>query len=263
LNKNPDTNGAVNAASEAESGIGRNPSQLRILIVEDDAKTGHAIRRGLEMEGYLVSLSQTGDQGVLRSLSEAFDLLVLDWMLPGRSGIEVLKSVRAQGRALPVLLLTARDTIEDRVEGLDSGADDYLVKPFAFAELLARIRVLLRRTSSGPHSRRKIGNLVLDFQSRRLWRGREEIVLTPREFDLLLYMMRHEGEVVTRQMLAREVWREPNRLTPLDNVIDVHVGRLRRKLNVDPCHQVIHTVRGVGFIMSEGARPCELGIIVR
>lgn len=258
-----DFNRVSDEGVETTNETGRSAPQLRILVVEDDTKTGQAIRRGLEMEGYSVSLSQTGDEKVLRAWSATFDLLVLDWMLPGRSGVELLKALRAEGCALPVLLLTARDTIQDRVQGLDSGADDYLVKPFAFAELLARIRVLLRRVPVAQPLRRKLGNLELDFHSRRLWRGGEEIVLTPREFDLLLYLTRHEGQVVTRPMLARDVWREPNRLTPLDNVIDVHVGRLRRKLNVDPTCQIIQTVRGVGFIVPEGIQPCETGTGVR
>ena len=154
-----------------------------------------------------------------------------------------------RGARPPVLLLTARDTVEDRVLGLDSGADDYLVKPFAFAELLARLRALLRRAGQEQVLRRQIGDLVLDLRSRRARRASEDIVLTPREFDLLEYFMRYEGQVVTRQMLARDVWRVPDRSTPLDNVIDVHLARLRRKLDDGRRSKLIQTVRGVGYVL--------------
>jgi two-component system, OmpR family, copper resistance phosphate regulon response regulator CusR len=150
-----------------------------------------------------------------------------------------------------VLLLTARDAVEDRVLGLDSGADDYLVKPFAFAELLARLRVLLRRSGQNEALRMQVGDLTLDLRTRQAWRGSEEIALTPREFELLVYLMNYEGQVVTRPMLAREVWRETNRSTPLDNVIDVHLARLRRKVDEGRPGKLIHTVRGVGFICAD------------
>lgn len=158
-------------------------------------------------------------------------MVVLDWMLPGRDGIEVLKTLRAEGRRTPVLLLTARDTIEDRVLGLDSGADDYLVKPFAFAELLARIRALLRRTGREEPLRCHVADLTLDLQTREVTRSGRILALTPREFDLLAYLLRQHGQPVTRQALARDVWRETHRSTPLDNVIDVHVAHLRRKVD--------------------------------
>jgi two-component system, OmpR family, copper resistance phosphate regulon response regulator CusR len=224
---------------------------VKVLIIEDDAKTARAIRQGLGGEGYDASIARTGEEGFFQLNAEAFDLVVLDWMLPGRDGIEILKALRARSAKPPVLLLTARDTIEDRVVGLDSGADDYLVKPFAFAELLARIRALLRRTAQEEILRKQVGDLVLDMQARRVWRAGQEIVLTPREFDLLLYLMRYEGQVVTRQMLAREVWREPNRATPLDNVIDVHLAHLRKKVDEGQRAKLIQTVRGVGFMLKE------------
>ncbi|HBJ85953.1 MAG TPA: DNA-binding response regulator [Verrucomicrobiales bacterium] len=221
------------------------------MVIEDDAKTAQAVRRGLEAEGYDAAVAMTGEGGFFRLNSEAFDLVVLDWMLPGRDGIEILKMMRARSTKPPVLLLTARDAVEDRVMGLDSGADDYLVKPFAFAELLARIRALLRRTAQDEVLRKQVGDLVLDIQSRRVWRAGQEIILTPREFDLLVYLMRYEGQVVTRQMLAQEVWREPNRATPLDNVIDVHLAHLRKKLDEGQRTKLIQTVRGVGFTLRE------------
>jgi DNA-binding response OmpR family regulator len=205
----------------------------------------------LRGEGYDAAVAKNGDEGLSILAAHTYDVVVLDWMLPGRDGIEILKTVRARGTKTPVLLLTARDAIEDRVLGLDAGADDYLVKPFAFAELLARIRALLRRVGDAEPMRRHVGNLVLDVENRRVLRGSQEIAVTPREFDLLAYFMRHQGQTVTRQMLAREVWREPHRATPLDNVIDVHVAHLRRK--IDEGHRVkfIHTVRGVGFVLRE------------
>lgn len=225
--------------------------RVKILVVEDDAKTAQAIRRGLSAEGYDTVAARTGDEGWSHLNSTAFDLVVLDWMLPGRDGIEILKALRTRSTKPPVLLLTARDAVEDRVLGLDSGADDYLVKPFAFAELLARMRVLLRRTGPDAFLRRQVGDLVLDLQSRRAWRAEQKIDLTPREFDLLAYLMRYEGQVVTRQMLAQEVWREPNRATTLDNVIDVHLAHLRKKVDEDRRSKLVQTVRGVGFMLRE------------
>lgn len=224
---------------------------MRLLIIEDDEKTVRALRSGLEREGFNVATAHTGEEGFFLLNTAQFDAVVLDWMLPGRDGIEILKALRARSAKPPVLLLTARDAIEDRVLGLDSGADDYLVKPFAFAELLARIRALLRRTAQEEVLRKEIGDLVLDVQSRRVWRAGQPIVLTPREFDLLVYLMRHEGQVVTRQMLAHDVWREPNRATPLDNVIDVHLAHLRKKVDEGRRAKLIQTVRGVGFMLRE------------
>lgn len=225
--------------------------RVKILVVEDEAKTAQAILRGLETEGYAAAWARTGDEGLLQLKVEAFDLVVLDWMLPGRDGIEILKALNARSAKPLVLLLTARDTVEDRVLGLDSGADDYLVKPFAFAELLARIRALLRRTTPDEVLRKQIGDLRLDIPTRRVWRAGQEIVLTPREFDLLVCLMRYEGQVVTRSMLAQTVWREPNRATPLDNVIDVHLAHLRKKLDDGRRSKLIQTVRGVGFMLRE------------
>ena len=224
---------------------------MKILVIEDDAKTANAIRNGLRGEGYDTALASTGEDGFFQLNAQPFDLVVLDWMLPGRDGIEVLKTLRSRGAKTPVLLLTARDTIEDRVLGLDSGADDYLVKPFAFAELLARIRALLRRAGDTDTLRKQVGDLTLDVENRRVLRGSREIALTPREFDLLAYLLRNHGQTVTRQMLAKDVWREPHRATPLDNVIDVHVAHLRRKIDEGRRLKLIHTVRGVGFVLRE------------
>lgn len=224
---------------------------MKILVIEDDPKTANALIDGLQREGYAAAVARTGDEGLSLLGGGSFDLVVLDWMLPGKDGIEILRLMRAQGKRIPVLLLTARDAVEDRVVGLDGGADDYLVKPFAFAELLARIRVLLRRGASVEVPRKQIGDLVLDTELRRATRAAEEIALTPREFELLAYLLRHHGQTVTRRMLATDVWREPHRATPLDNVIDVHVAHLRRKIDEGRKTKLLHTVRGVGFVLRE------------
>ena len=227
---------------------------MRVLIIEDDEKTARAIASGLEAGGFSPTTAHTGEEGFFLLNAEAFDLVVLDWMLPGRDGIEILKTLRARDSKTPVLLLTARDAVQDRVLGLESGADDYLVKPFAFAELLARIRSLLRRASPADALRRTVADLLVDLEARRVSRAGKPIELTPREFDLLAYLLRQSGQVVTREMLARDVWGEPNRITPLDNVIDVHIAHLRRKVDEGHASRLIHTVRGVGFVLREEAR---------
>jgi two-component system copper resistance phosphate regulon response regulator CusR len=227
---------------------------MRLLIVEDDQKTSGALKAGLESEGFNAVMAHTGEAGFFLLNSESFDLVLLDWMLPGHDGIEILKTIRARGTKTPVLLLTARDSVEDRVCGLESGADDYLVKPFAFAELVARIRTLLRRTVTAEPLRKTIADLVVDLETRRVWRAGKAIELTPREFALLVYLLRDPGQVVTREMLAKEVWAETNRVTPLDNVIDVHVAHLRKKLDDDRAVKLVHTVRGIGFVLREEAR---------
>ncbi len=228
---------------------------MKILVIEDDVKTAQAIHTGLCGESYEVALARTGEEGFLLLDAELFRVVIMDWMLPGRDGLEILKALRARGTRIPVLLLTARDAIEDRVLGLEAGADDYLVKPFAFAELLARLRALTRRAEAEAPLRWQIADLVVDIQNRRVVRGSEEVLLTPREFDLLLYLLRHHGQTVTRQMLAEDVWREPNRATPLDNVIDVHVAHLRKKIDQGQGRKLLHTVRGVGFLLREAVVP--------
>ena len=197
-------------------------------------------------------VAPTGTEGFLRANAEAFDLVVLDLMLPGRNGLEILQTLRQRHLQTPVLILTARDGLEDRVLGLDLGADDYLIKPFALAELLARIRALLRRGRSLEVLRLKTGDLELDLVTRRAVRGDRLLDLTVREFELLEYLLRHQDHLVSREMLAREVWREPRRATPLDNVIDVQMARLRKKVDAEAGQRLIHTVRGVGFVLREG-----------
>ena len=225
-------------------------SSPAILVIEDELKVAEAIRKGLEAEGYRVVLAANGADG-LRAAEGSFGVILLDLMLPGCDGIEVLTRLRARGSAVPVLVLTARDTIEDRVEGLDAGADDYLIKPFAFTELVARIRALLRRGTADAALHLRLADLALDRVNRLVLRGSQRIELTPREFDLLEYPLRHRRALVSREMIARDVWREPNRGTPLDNVIDVHIARLRRKVDQEFATKLIHTVRGVGFVLRE------------
>ncbi len=224
---------------------------MRILVVEDEPKLAQALKEGLEQDNYEVAVAKTGEEGFFTLYSEKFDLLLLDVMLPGRSGLEVLSRLRKNGVQIPVLLLTARDAIEDRVRGLDAGADDYLVKPFAFPELLARMRALLRRGGAEKQPKLTLCNLVLDAGARSVQRDNTQIDLTAREYDLLEYLFRNQGSVVSREMLARDVWKETARATPIDNVIDVHVARLRRKIDDGFSHKLLHTVRGVGFILRE------------
>jgi DNA-binding response OmpR family regulator len=224
---------------------------MRLLVIEDEPKVGHALQEGLQAEGYEVALAETGEDGFFLASNRAFDLIVLDVMLPGRNGLEILAALRKQNSDVLVLVLTARDAIEDRVSGLDAGADDYLVKPFAFPELSARIRALLRRGKAEPVAPLRIGALQIDPVTRSVLREDVRLDLTSREFELLEYLARNNGRIVSREMLARDVWKEPGRATPLDNVIDVHVARLRKKLD-DPFEgKLLHTVRGVGFILKE------------
>ncbi len=218
-----------------------------VLIVEDSAKTRASLAEGLGLQGWEIVTAATGDEAVACTDRQAFDLVVLDWMLPGRSGLEVLTHLRKRGLPVPVLMLTARDTIDDRVTGLEKGADDYLPKPFAFAELIARCHALLRRATNYPMAALACEDLHLDARARIAFRGGREMALTPREVDVLEYLLRHQGRVVTREMLQRDVWKQPNRFTSLDNVIDVQMARLRRKVDEGPAAKLIHTLRGLGY----------------
>ena len=225
---------------------------VQILVVEDEQKMAKALREGLEADGYSVRVAHTGEEGFYLINAQAFDLAILDVMLPGHDGFEILSTLRRRGIKTPVLLLTSLDAVEDRVRGLDSGADDYLVKPFAFPELLARIRVLLRRGTPDASERLKLADLELDHARRHVARAGQAIDLTPREFELLDYFFANKGRVVSREMLARDVWRETARQTPLDNVIDAQMVRLRRKIDGQFEPKLLHTVRGVGFVLREG-----------
>jgi len=224
---------------------------VRILVVEDEIKVVRALREGLTREQHEVVLASNGEEGFFLVNAEQFDLVILDVMLPGRDGLQVLSTLRKRGLQTPVLVLTARDAIEDRVQGLDKGADDYLVKPFAFPELLARVRALLRRGRAEPSSPLKLADLEMDVMAHKAKRSGHNLELTAREFELLEYLLRHKEHIVSREMLARGVWKEVARATPLDNVMDVHINRLRRKVDDPFDHKLIHTVRGVGFVLRE------------
>jgi DNA-binding response OmpR family regulator len=206
---------------------------MRVLVVEDEQKVADALHDGLEREGFEVVVERTGEGAFFRVTTETFDVVLLDLGLPLRSGIEILSAVRQRGLKTPVLVLTARDTVQDRVIGLDAGADDYLVKPFAFAELVARIRALARRGRGAEVPKLSLSDLTMDLVTRKVTRSARFVELTVREFELLEYLLRHYGQVVSREALAREVWEETARSTPLDNVIDVHIARLRRKVDTD------------------------------
>jgi two-component system, OmpR family, copper resistance phosphate regulon response regulator CusR len=223
------------------------------LVIEDELKLLHSLEQGLRAEGYEVTTAATGEEGGRLAAAQPFDCLVLDLLLPGWDGLQVLADLRRRGNKLPILILTARDAVEDRIIGLDAGADDYLVKPFAFAELLARLRVLLRRGQSERPTVLRADDLEVDLIERRARRAGVEIVLTHREFEVLSYLVRHKNAVVTRDMLGREVWKEPNHA--LTNVIDVYITLLRRKLERPGRRSLIHTVRGVGYILRD--EPCD------
>jgi two-component system copper resistance phosphate regulon response regulator CusR len=221
------------------------------LIVEDQKKLLTSLQRGLEEEGYEVIGASTGEDGYYQATTADFDLVVLDVMLPKRNGMQVLGDLRQRGFSKPVLMLTARDGIDDRVRGLDAGADDYLVKPFAFAELLARIRALLRRDSTDRELVLRAGTLEVSLLSRRVVRDGEDVDLTRREFELLEYLLRHKNTTVTRDMIGRDVWKEPS--GSLTNVIDVYIKTLRKKIERPTARQLIHTVRGVGYVLRDEA----------
>jgi len=211
-----------------------------------------ALQEGLEADDYSVSVAHTGEEGFYLAHAQPFDMVILDVMLPGHDGFEILSTLRQRGINTPVLLLTSKDALEDRVRGLDSGADDYLVKPFAFPELLARMRALLRRGKPDAATRLKLGDLEMNIAQRSVVRGGQSLELTAREFELLQYLFLNKDRVVSREMLARDIWKETARQTPLDNVIDAQIVRLRRKIDGQFEHKLLHTVRGVGFILREG-----------
>jgi DNA-binding response OmpR family regulator len=224
----------------------------RLLVVEDERKLLRSLQRGLQTQGFELTVAADGVEGLRLALAETFDCILLDVMLPGKSGLEVLAELRRAGKTVPVLMLTARDAIEDRVIGLEGGADDYLVKPFALAELVARIRVLLRRGRNDRETVLCIADLEMDLVERRVQRAETRIDLTPREFDLLAYLLRHKESIVTREMLGRDVWEEND--YALTNVIDVCINSLRRKIERSGQPALIHTYRGLGYSLRE--EPC-------
>jgi DNA-binding response OmpR family regulator len=225
----------------------------RLLVIEDQKKLQKSLHRGLSEEGYEVVSALSGEEGYFIATTEPFDAVILDLMLPGRGGMDILRELRSRGFAKPVLILTARDAVDDRVSGLDAGADDYLVKPFAFAELLARIRALLRRDVSGRELFLRVDDLEIDLLARRVVRGGLELDLTRREYELLEYLLRNKNSTVTRDMIAREVWKETS--GTLTNSIDVYINSLRKKVEQPEKRQLIHTVRGVGYVVREQAPP--------
>jgi len=222
----------------------------RVLVIEDQKRHLDSLRRGLEAEGYGVAVASTGEEGLAVAAREAIDVVVLDLMLPGRDGMGVLRELRSSGFAKPILILSARDAVEDRVEGLDQGANDYLVKPFAFAEFLARLRVLLRRDFSGRELVLRSGDLEMDLLGRRVTRSGAELDLTGREYELLEYLLRHKNEVVTRDMIAQDVWKE--KTGAMTRIIDVYINALRKKVDRLGRPSLIQTVRGVGYALKEG-----------
>jgi heavy metal response regulator len=222
---------------------------MRILLVEDDEHIVDFLKRGLKEEGYVVDIAYNGEDGLYLAENEGFDLIILDILLPKLDGFELCRRLRAKGNLTPILMLTAKDEIEDRVHGLDIGADDYLVKPFAFEELLARIRALLRRQKSIESSVLKIGDLTLNLLTREVKRGGKSIELTTREFELLKFLMYHPGQVLTRTQIAEHVWSYD--FDYFSNIVDVYIRYLREKIDDPFEHKLIHTVRGAGYKIQE------------
>ncbi|WP_223906586.1 response regulator transcription factor [Geobacter sp. AOG1] len=222
---------------------------MKILVVEDEKKVSSFIKRGLEEEKYDVDIANDGEEGLRMALEKAYDLIVLDWMLPKRDGLSVVREMRGRSTMTPVLMLTAKDSVEDIVAGLDSGSDDYLTKPFAFAELLARVRALLRRSEMDRGAELRFADLRIDPVTHKVWRSEKEIDLTAKEYALLEYFMRNPNQVLTRTMIADHVW--DYTFDSFTNIIDVYVNYLRKKIDRDADKKLIHTVRGVGYILKE------------
>lgn len=223
---------------------------MRILVVEDEKKVASFIKRGLEEEHYEVDLAGDGEQGLAMAETNVYDLILMDLMLPKLDGLAVVKELRRKQISTPVLCLTAKDTVDDIVSGLDSGSDDYLTKPFAFAELLARVRALVRRGAKDRGAEIRFADLRLDPVAHKVWRGGKELELTAKEYALLEYMMRNPNQVLTRTMIAEHVW--DYTFDSFTNIIDVYVNYLRKKVDKDFDKKLIHTVRGVGYVLKEG-----------
>jgi two-component system, OmpR family, response regulator len=225
---------------------------MKILLIEDDRTTAEFIAKGLREAGHVIDHADNGKDGLFMAASETYDALVVDRMLPGRDGLSVLEVLRATGSTAPALILSALGSVEDRVRGLRAGADDYLVKPFAFSELLARLEAIERRSrGGGPVTKLAVGDLEMDLLARTVRRAGQMVELLPREFQLLEYMMRNAGHVVTRTMLLENVW--DYHFDPQTNVIDVHIARLRQKIDRDQEAPLIHTVRGAGYVLRASA----------
>ena len=222
---------------------------MRILVVEDEKKVASFIQRGLEGEGFTVDVAYDGESGVELGTQNSYDLILMDIMLPKMDGLEAVKALRAKDVSSPVLCLTAKDTVEDIVAGLDSGSDDYLTKPFAFAELLARVRALARRGTQERGAEISYADLRLDPVAHKVWRGEEEIDLTAKEYALLEFFMRNPETTLTRTMIAEHVW--DYTFDSFTNIIDVYVNYLRKKVDRDFSKKLIHTVRGIGYVLKE------------
>ena len=222
---------------------------MRILVVEDEKKVASFIQRGLEGEGFTVDVAYDGESGVEMGSGTSYDLILMDIMLPKMDGLEAIKALRAKDVATPVLCLTAKDTVEDIVAGLDSGSDDYLTKPFAFAELLARVRALVRRGTQERGAEITYADLRLDPVAHKVWRSDEEIDLTAKEYALLEFFMRNPETTLTRTMIAEHVW--DYTFDSFTNIIDVYVNYLRKKVDRDYAKKLIHTVRGIGYVLKE------------
>jgi heavy metal response regulator len=222
---------------------------MRILVVEDEKKVASFIKRGLEEESFSVDMAYDGEEGLYMAESNPYDLILMDLMLPKMDGLAVIKALRNKGNKTPVLCLTAKDTVEDIVSGLDSGSDDYLTKPFAFAELVARVRALLRRGVQDRGAEIRFADLRLDPVAHKVWRSNKEIELTAKEYALLEYFMRNPNQILTRTMIAEHVW--DYTFDSFTNIIDVYVNYLRKKVDRDYDKKLIHTVRGIGYVMKE------------
>jgi heavy metal response regulator len=222
---------------------------MRILIVEDEERLARYLKKGLEENSYVVDLALNGTDGLHLATHEAYDLIILDIMLPEYDGVTILKRVRSAGIHTPVIFLTAKDSTKDKVAGLDIGADDYIVKPFSFHELLARVRVCLRRGSHKTSLQLKVADLTLDPITRKVFRGEKKLEMSPIEFSLLEYLMQHAGQVVTRTMISEHVW--DSNFESFSNVVDVHIAKLRNKIDKGFDTKLIHTKRGAGYVLEE------------
>lgn len=221
---------------------------MRILVIEDEEKVARFIQRGLEEEHYVVDVAYDGETGLEMALQNEYDAIILDIMLPRKDGMQVLTELRQAGNQTPTIILTARGSTEDRVRGLDLGADDYLPKPFHLEELAARLRSILRRSSAQKTTRLQVGDLVLDTAAHLVWRGDREIELTAKEYALLEYLMRNKHRILSRSMILQHVWKDP--YGPMSNIVDVYIKRLRSKIEFDG-KRFIHSVRGIGYRIKE------------
>ena len=225
---------------------------MRILLIEDDARTARALERGLKEEGYVVDVAASGEDGEQLVHANSYRIIILDWYLPGKEGVAVCRDLRRDGVTVPILMLTARDALADRVVGLDTGVDDYLTKPFAFAELLARLRALLRRSEQGRPLVLTVDNLRMDPATHRVTRAGHPIDLTVKEYQILELLMRRAGEVVARTQIEEEIWGQVSDVS--SNAVDVHISHLRRKIDPPASRHLLHTVRGRGYFVDPGPR---------